>query len=650
MNMRHGRTPFYVYGLAAVARLTLLFCMPKGFRKLEAATEVLSQQGGYTSVVPIHMVRYGGHAISNGGSDNAQKIDALYTLSRKAGELAWAGLAAGGAATTRLYSDLAAFTAEAASKYAFLAQLGNAQLARQLGVEIEVARRLTGEEIALLAAPAPADVGSAGVCDPGFHDKHIDLARMLGHNVFCEPQLAYEQVPSVRLTKAWLQVASPTLVEMCLHSCLAIADMMRLGHGVYWRHRYAWWIMRRYLRRICPSSEGESFEGVHLLVEAEWNAARNHYDAATALYCQMAHHLEFCTWPSRRAIGFERAGRFFLRQRNFGMALVYLRRAHAHHVTWGATAKAAMLADELRVLKQSYLPAQSIAASTQVASAPITSMDTSSEVLMVGGFAHEMRNALSSARMLLGAWIPIEPEQAGQTLSDAMTEDLAAVERIVQRLEVGKAGVQDLVGLVAQLRERLTLSIEMIGGIATGVDRGLSITGEMLAYAQAGNIAPGSHVVDAYDLICRVLRDYQVLINRLGIAVEVNVAPATALAIKEEHAYAILRNLLANALDALERRTEGVRCIRFDATVTSHGVLVSVEDTGIGMSIKTQERVFQPFFTTKGRNGTGLGLGLSRKLASVYGGSLDFKSTEAIGSVFTLTLPRRGGAPEGKHL
>jgi PAS domain S-box-containing protein len=71
---------------------------------------------------------------------------------------------------------------------------------------------------------------------------------------------------------------------------------------------------------------------------------------------------------------------------------------------------------------------------------------------------------------------------------------------------------------------------------------------------------------------------------------------------------------------------------------------IAVADTGIGIAEKDIYRVFQPFLQlesglTRPAGGTGLGLVLSRRLAELHGGGLDFESSRGKGSTFTLTLP-----------
>jgi two-component system cell cycle sensor histidine kinase/response regulator CckA len=64
-----------------------------------------------------------------------------------------------------------------------------------------------------------------------------------------------------------------------------------------------------------------------------------------------------------------------------------------------------------------------------------------------------------------------------------------------------------------------------------------------------------------------------------------------------------------------------------------------VRDEGTGMSDDVQARLFQPFFTTKGDRGSGLGLSVCRNIAKRHGGKLAVQSAPGAGATFTLSLP-----------
>jgi signal transduction histidine kinase len=105
----------------------------------------------------------------------------------------------------------------------------------------------------------------------------------------------------------------------------------------------------------------------------------------------------------------------------------------------------------------------------------------------------------------------------------------------------------------------------------------------------------------------------------------------------------IVVNLLSNALDAVDRKGRVV------VTAKSLGddVLITVSDTGHGIAPDDLRRIFEPFYTTKGRGkGTGLGLAICRQLTAALGGTISVESKPGAGSTFAIKLPRQG-TPKG---
>jgi PAS domain S-box-containing protein len=98
----------------------------------------------------------------------------------------------------------------------------------------------------------------------------------------------------------------------------------------------------------------------------------------------------------------------------------------------------------------------------------------------------------------------------------------------------------------------------------------------------------------------------------------------------------VITNLVLNAIDAMPRG--GTLQIRTRLGDHRHAV-VTVADTGMGMSEDVRKRVFDPFFTTKGEEGTGLGLSVSHSIVERHGGDLRVDSQPGKGTIFTITLP-----------
>lgn len=103
-----------------------------------------------------------------------------------------------------------------------------------------------------------------------------------------------------------------------------------------------------------------------------------------------------------------------------------------------------------------------------------------------------------------------------------------------------------------------------------------------------------------------------------------------------------LMNLLSNAFDALQSQPDAEIIL---ATESRKGnVLVRVKDNGPGIPTEILPRIFQPFFSTKGNKGNGLGLSMTRKYLEDMGARLDVKSTPGEGAEFVILLPIGGGA------
>ncbi len=96
-------------------------------------------------------------------------------------------------------------------------------------------------------------------------------------------------------------------------------------------------------------------------------------------------------------------------------------------------------------------------------------------------------------------------------------------------------------------------------------------------------------------------------------------------------------NLILNAIDAVRETNEP--CIQLYADQLSENTVeLKVLDNGKGMPKEIQERIFIPFFTTKG-SGSGVGLSLCKQIVLLHGGSIDVQSIEEKGTAFTIELP-----------
>jgi signal transduction histidine kinase len=123
--------------------------------------------------------------------------------------------------------------------------------------------------------------------------------------------------------------------------------------------------------------------------------------------------------------------------------------------------------------------------------------------------------------------------------------------------------------------------------------------------------------------------------------------PGLAIHADAGHAEQVLINLLRNAVEALAGRPKPrieLRGFRDD----QGRIMLQVADNGAGIAAEHLDSIFVPFFTTK-RNGTGVGLSISRQLMRVNRGGISVRSTPGEGTVFTLRFPQLPGREAGRE-
>jgi CheY-like chemotaxis protein len=147
-----------------------------------------------------------------------------------------------------------------------------------------------------------------------------------------------------------------------------------------------------------------------------------------------------------------------------------------------------------------------------------------------------------------------------------------------------------------------------------------------------------------------VIRGVQGLVTRLAgddVAVRMALAstpgPVTANAVQIEQ---IVMNLAVNARDAMPdggRLTIATENRRTTAGLgaAAQSVVISVSDTGNGIDPAVQDRMFEPYFTTRAANGgTGVGLATVRAITLLHGGHVEVSSAAGQGTTFRVVLPR----------
>lgn len=110
----------------------------------------------------------------------------------------------------------------------------------------------------------------------------------------------------------------------------------------------------------------------------------------------------------------------------------------------------------------------------------------------------------------------------------------------------------------------------------------------------------------------------------------------------EEGIHRAVLNVLTNAIDAASdksKSTSGDGQVSIEVSVNDGNVCIIVGDNGCGIDPEDQSKIFSPFESTKGSQGTGLGLPVSKKILTEHGGDIELESQVNRGTVFILSWP-----------
>lgn len=258
---------------------------------------------------------------------------------------------------------------------------------------------------------------------------------------------------------------------------------------------------------------------------------------------------------------------------------------------------------------------------------------------MAGGFAHEVRNALTGADLSLSRLLS-ESDQDKPT--DRMIEHLRAIFSQCDGSESSDSKEQILQHMAA-INGYVETIERCVGLTRRAVRRTLDLTGEIMTISKQGHEEIRFDPFDVVELIRESIGTVQERANRSHIATELRL-PSEPLELlgNDRHFRSIFDNLVFNAMDALEELEGRERRLSVSLNRGSSSIQVVVSDNGVGIAPNHLSQIFDPFFSTKAATGTGLGLGIARHYAEMYGGSLTATATAINpGATFTITWPNK---------
>lgn len=167
----------------------------------------------------------------------------------------------------------------------------------------------------------------------------------------------------------------------------------------------------------------------------------------------------------------------------------------------------------------------------------------------------------------------------------------------------------------------------------------------LLSLAQSDNFVHelAFRQIDLGQLVVEGCRRVEDLAESSDIYLDWRLPPETTFIQGDE---ALLQRLLGILLDNAIRYTPKFGEIRTELAVEKDDAVITVRDTGVGMSEEVRRHIFDRFYQAdlrerKSRAGNGLGLSIGRWIAEAHGAQLTVQSTPSEGSVFTIRLPRQ---------
>jgi signal transduction histidine kinase len=215
---------------------------------------------------------------------------------------------------------------------------------------------------------------------------------------------------------------------------------------------------------------------------------------------------------------------------------------------------------------------------------------------LAAGVAHSVRNPLTSVKMRLFSM------ERNLLLAASQKEDFEVISEEIRHIDT-------IVGNFLEFSRPPRLRIQSISPSDT-VDMAIQLL---------------KHRLESYNVTVEVVRDEQVP--------DIHGDPDQ---LKE-----VLVNLMANACEAIV--DGGVITIKEKRTLVENVglcIVIQMTDTGPGVPEEIQDKLFQPFFSTK-EEGTGLGLSIATRIVEEHGGWIELRSREGEGATFIITLPVR---------
>ncbi len=234
---------------------------------------------------------------------------------------------------------------------------------------------------------------------------------------------------------------------------------------------------------------------------------------------------------------------------------------------------------------------------------------------------------------------------ANEKLQDTQRQ-LVMAEKLAAIGEITASVAHEINNPVAVIQGNLDVLREVLGNQALPVEEEIRLINQqvnriqlmvtkLLQFAHPTEYAGYIEAVDVNALLDDSLILVRHQLNKAQVTVVKNAKASRTAHINRNELQQVLINLIVNALHAMP---DGGTLTLATADLDNNGVIIIISDTGTGIPTENLQRIFDPFYTTKQGEGTGLGLPISYTLVARYGGSISVESEVGKGSAFTVKL------------
>ena len=235
---------------------------------------------------------------------------------------------------------------------------------------------------------------------------------------------------------------------------------------------------------------------------------------------------------------------------------------------------------------------------------------------MIGGIAHNLKTPIMSI------------SGAVEGISDLITEYDTSIEDKEVTPEDHHEIAHDMRVWIEKVKGHLSYMSDII----------TAIKGQAVSFEDQTST---DFTIDELIRMVDILMKHELKSALIDLEVNVGVSPEAIVAGNMNSLVQVVNNIISNAIQAYQSQNKTNEKIFLDISLNEKSnLLISIKDNAGGLPQKVKEKLFKEMITTKGKNGTGLGLFMSySNIKAHFGGKLSYKTEDGVGTTFYIELP-----------